>query len=194
MKTDIPKRIERSQEVSSAAAGRTGLRRITVESSDLQDGLREAMASVSAPVSVVTTMANGLPRGTTVSAFASLSMGPPMVLISLNRDSELLATIRDTRTFGLNVLSSTQSEMALKFAQKGGVSKFVSVEWKLEGGVPRLPGTCGFAAGEVSEFVDGGDHVILLGLVLLADGSPLPPLTYHRRSFGTHTPHVRPGT
>jgi len=82
----------------------------------LQGAFRAAMASVCTPVSVVTTLADGLPHGTTVSAFVSLSMQPPMVLVSLDLGSDLLALIRQTGRFGLNVLSSSQTGLALNFA------------------------------------------------------------------------------
>ena len=54
-----------------------------------QQAFRGAMGAVATPVSIVTTTL-GLPHGTTVSAFASLSLAPPMVLVSLQHDSELL--------------------------------------------------------------------------------------------------------
>lgn len=78
----------------------------------LQDTFREVMASVCTPVSVVTAMSDGLPYGTTVSAFASLSMRPPMVLLALDRGSDLLSVVRETRYFGLNVLGREQSDIA----------------------------------------------------------------------------------
>ncbi|MFG1950473.1 flavin reductase [Micromonospora sp. NPDC048830] len=61
------------------------------------------------PVPVVTAMSCGLPHGTTVSAFAPLSMDPPMILVSLSRNSDLLAVVRTTRCFGVNMLASEQS-------------------------------------------------------------------------------------
>ncbi|MCT7660697.1 flavin reductase family protein [Mycobacterium deserti] len=152
----------------------------------VQAGFREVMAGVCTPVSIVTAMADQQPHGTTVSAFASLSMDPPMVLVSLDRGSELLEMIRATKLFGLNVLSSAQSAEALTFARKGGVAKFAGVPWEVDGGVPRLTDVAGFLVGEVTEFVEGGDHVIVLGLVLTADSVPISPLTYHGRVFGTH--------
>ena len=155
-------------------------------SSELQTTFRKVMAGVCTPVSVVTAIADGLPHGTTVSAFASLSMEPPMVLVSLACASELLAMIRESGTFGLNVLSSSQSALALKFATKGGVGKFAGVRWDVEVGVPRLPGAGGFLACDVAQFVEGGDHVVVLGLVRAADTASGPPLTYHARVFGTH--------
>ena len=148
---------------------------------------RDALAAVCTPVCVVTTEADGTPHGTTVSAFTALSLDPPMVLVSLDRGSDLLALIRQTGHFGLNVLSSKQSAVALNFARKG-VAKFDGVEWHSEQGVPRLPESSAFLACEVGEMADGGDHVVVFGVVHKADGSGDPPLTYHQRSFGTHAP------
>lgn len=152
----------------------------------LQTAFREVMASVCTPVSVVTTLSGGLPHGTTVSAFASLSMDPPMVLVSLDRGSELLALVRESGRFGVNVLGSSQSQLALNFARKGGTGKFTGVKWDLAGGVPRIPGTGGFLACWVTDLVSGGDHVVVLGQVQAAETAAVPPLTYHARSFGTH--------
>jgi flavin reductase (DIM6/NTAB) family NADH-FMN oxidoreductase RutF len=154
--------------------------------SALQDRFRAVMASVCTPVSVVTSLDDGLPHGTTVSAFASLSMDPPMVLVSLDRGSDLLGIIRASGRFGLNVLGSNQSQLALNFARKGGVGKFAGVPWEVEGGVPRIPGAGGFLACAVDRLIDGGDHVVVLGTVLTADTVEGPPLTYHARVFGTH--------
>ena len=51
---------------------------------------RDLMAGVCAPVTVVTTMTNGVPRGATVSSFASLSLNPPLVSVAFDRGSALL--------------------------------------------------------------------------------------------------------
>ncbi|WP_051047344.1 flavin reductase family protein [Nocardia asiatica] len=144
------------------------------------------MASVCTPVSVITAMGDGLPYGTTVSAFASLSMTPPMVLVSLDRASRLLTVIRETEQFGVNVLSSGQAGLAGVFATKSGTDKFAGVEWFEETSVPRLPEATGFLSCTATQFVDGGDHVVVLGAVRAAEHAVRAPLTYHRRIFGTH--------
>ncbi|WP_246629828.1 flavin reductase family protein [Modestobacter lapidis] len=156
------------------------------ERPDLQTRFREVMAGVATPVSVVTAMGDGLPHGTTVSAFASLSMEPPMVLVSLDRGSDLLALVRDTHRFGVNVLGADQSELALAFARKGGTGKFNGVRWEVDSDLPRLPGAPGWLACEVAQLVEGGDHVVALGTVVAADTVHGQPLTYHGRLFGTH--------
>lgn len=152
---------------------------------EVQDNFRQLMASVCTPVSVATALDVDRPHGTTVSAFASLSMQPPMVLVSLDRGSDLLEIVRRTGRFGLNVLGADHAALALAFARKGE-DKFADVEWQLHEQVPRIVGTAGWLACRATTFVDGGDHIVVLGDVLFAESIPGPPLTYHERAFGTH--------
>lgn len=151
----------------------------------LRLALRDAMAAVCTPVAVVTTMAGTRPYGTTVSAFASLSMEPPMVLVSLDQRSGLLAEIRRTRGFGLNVLSSDQAQLAQIFA-RSGADGFATTSWVAHAGVPRLPGATSFVVCQVPQLIRAGDHVLVLGLVCDAETGPGSPLTYHRRAYGSH--------
>lgn len=146
---------------------------------------RDVMAGVCTPVSVVTAFEGKRPHGTTVSAFASLSMNPPMVLVALDRNSDLLQLVHDSGSFGVNVLSSEQAELATRFARKGS-TKFDHVPWFEASGVPRLHGVSGWLACSVNGLVDGGDHVIALGSIGAAERLPAAPLTYHDRVFGTH--------
>jgi len=152
----------------------------------LAEDFRDVMAGVCTPVSVVTTMDGARPHGTTVSAFSSLSMRPPMVLVALDRNSELLALVRRSGRFGLNVLACGQSGLAKRFAGKGN-AKFDGVEWAPANGLPRLPGVTAWLACSVAEVVEGGDHLVVLGEVEAAQRGLAPPLTYHARTFGTHS-------
>lgn len=146
---------------------------------------RDAMAEVCAPVTVVTALVDGRPHGTTVSAFASLSLEPPMVTVALDRRSHLLALVRREGRLGVNVLGSGQDALAVQFARKG-VDKFEGVAWTSERGLPRLDRAIAWLDCSVASVVEGGDHVIVLARVHSADVTPAPPLTYHRRGFGTH--------
>ncbi|MGY1602480.1 flavin reductase family protein [Geodermatophilus sp. SYSU D00815] len=146
---------------------------------------REVMAGVCTPVSVVTVLRHGRPHGTTVSAFASLSMAPPMLLVALDRGSELLARLAVGRPFGVNVLGAGQADLAAAFARKGP-DRFAGARWVTDTGAPRLTGSPGWLACTVAQLVDGGDHVVVLGDVVRAAAADGPPLTYHARTFGTH--------
>ncbi|KAF0960865.1 MULTISPECIES: flavin reductase family protein [unclassified Rhodococcus (in: high G+C Gram-positive bacteria)] len=156
-------------------------------SSSVQETFKDVMAHVATPVAVVTSMDGGLPFGTTVSAFTSLSMTPPMVLVSLDRGSETLELITASKKFGLNVLGRDQQVIALKFAKKGGIGKFQGVRWDVEHDLPRIAGAAGWIACHVEQLVEGGDHVVVLGNVVAAENNYSEPLTYHRRVFGTHS-------
>jgi flavin reductase (DIM6/NTAB) family NADH-FMN oxidoreductase RutF len=162
---------------------------VSGELSDLQVAFRSAMAGVCTPVSVVTTVEGGRPHGTTVSAFTSLSMSPPMVLVSLDTGSDLLGMVRRTRTFGVNVLASGQSALALRFARKGP-DKFHLADWSEQRGAARLTGAAAWVACTVAEIIAGGDHLILLGDVVEVEATQTEPLTYHARTFGTHLRHA----
>jgi flavin reductase (DIM6/NTAB) family NADH-FMN oxidoreductase RutF len=153
----------------------------------VQETFKDVMAHVATPVAIVTSMDGGLPVGTTVSAFISLSMTPPMVLVSLDKGSETLRLITESNKFGLNILSSDQQGTALKFAKKGGVGKFNGVRWDIADQLPRIVGAAGWVACHTSQMMEGGDHMIVLGEVVAAEHQDSEPLIYHRRAFGTHS-------
>lgn len=153
---------------------------------ELQTLFKSAMAGVATPVSVVTAIKDGKAHGTTVSAFASLSLNPPMVMVALDRNSDLLSILRETGEYGVNLLGVEHSEWASAFARKGP-DKFTGIPWTVENGLPRLVGSTWLAC-SVESLVDGGDHVIALGSVLNIDLGESKPLSYYQRTFGTHAP------
>lgn len=154
----------------------------------LQEAFRTAMGNVAAAVSVVTTYADATPYGATVSAFASLSMDPPMMLVSLTSTSSLLARLAVGAPLGVNVLAAHQSPVAGRFARPAA-DRFAGLGWTLDDGAPRLAETHAWAALRVARLVPAGDHTLVLGDVVAATADERTPLTYHRRSYGTHHPH-----
>jgi len=152
---------------------------------------KESMARVSSAVAVVTTMTHAGPHGTTVSAFMSLSVSPPMIVVSLDSASELLSRIRVISRFGVNVLSHDQVDVARAFARKGS-EKFAGVRWVRDRGLPRLDGVASWLSCSAARLVKGGDHILVLGVVEAAEVADGLPLTYQARSFGTHAPLVVP--
>ncbi|MFJ5956465.1 flavin reductase family protein [Paenarthrobacter sp. NPDC092416] len=150
------------------------------------DNFRAAMARVATPVSVVTSLCAGTAHGSTVSAFLSLSLAPPMLLVSLDAASNLLSSLSVGSPIGVNVLASDQREFARRFAVKS-TDKFAGIQWTLTAGVPRLPGLHIWMAGRVSDIRPAGDHALVLVDIeetSLGQGSPL---TYWRGAFGTHS-------
>lgn len=155
---------------------------------------RQLMSLVCGPVVVVTTMSEGEPAGTTISAFASLSAQPRMIMLALDQTSRLLGKIGATERFGVNILGVGQEELAARFATKRD-DKFDGVGWTACAGLPRLSGTSGWASCKTERFVPGGDHIIVIGEVdsVSSDDSDRPPLVYGRRTFGAHSGLVTGG-
>jgi hypothetical protein len=76
---------------------------------DLQT-FRDLMAGIYAPVTVVTTAKDDNPYGATVSAFAPLSLDPPMVTVALDRSSKLLAQTLQVGRFGVTCWQGTRTK------------------------------------------------------------------------------------
>ncbi|MFL1380807.1 flavin reductase family protein [Nocardiopsis protaetiae] len=147
---------------------------------------RDAMAAVCAPVTVVTTLVEGVPHGATVSSFTSLSLDPPLVTVALDRRSALLRRIRTAERFGVNLLGHGQDDLALLFARRGS-DRFGATAWHIDRGLPRLDGAAGWLRCDLHRTVEGGDHLLLFGLVTGVGRAELPPLVYAHRTFGTHS-------
>jgi flavin reductase (DIM6/NTAB) family NADH-FMN oxidoreductase RutF len=155
------------------------------------DEFRSVVTHLARGVSVVTCALDGQPYGATVSAFESLSMNPPMMLVALNRHSGLLHIILQTRRFRINVLSAGQQEIAARFASKLSPDRFIGRGWKYDGGLPLLFDAQAWVTCALDEALDGGDHVILLGYVKDAAAQPRPPLVHCARTYGTYSPCKR---
>ena len=140
-------------------------------------------------VSVLAVDNDGDRMGVTVSSLVSLSLEPPMILVSLDLRSDLLKIIQETGRFGVNVLAVGQQPLATAFARKGA-DKFAGVAWYMDHDAPRLAGKGQWLVCATEQLVTAGDHVIVIGLVEHADTHSFEPLLYRQRSFGTVT-HMR---
>ena len=148
-----------------------------------RDEFKATLSSVPTGLTVVTTMnGDGRPHGTTVSAFSSLSLDPPLVLVALDRASDLLAQLRRTGRFGVNVLAEDQQDVGLACGRKGE-DKMEGLDWRDEDGLPRIADTVAWIACDVEELLPGGDHEIVVGLVTDCDTSDAGALIFHRRGF-----------
>lgn len=147
---------------------------------------RDLMAGVCAPVTVVTTTIDGVPHGATVSSFASLSLDPPLISVAFDRSSTLLGRIQQAGRFGVNLLGLAQDDLAMVFARRSE-DRFAGVDWHMSDGLPQLTEAAGWIDCDLYQTVEGGDHLLLFGLVVNSSHRALPPLVYAHRTFGTHS-------
>lgn len=149
---------------------------------------RDLMSRVCAPVTIVTTVDHDGPHGATASSFAALSQEPPLITVAFDRRSALLQRIRTSGRFGVNVLGHGQDDLAMVFASRGaGAGRFAGISWHYDSGLPRVDGSAGWVSCDLFDTVEGGDHLLLFGLVTRMSKAELPPLVYAHRTFGTHS-------
>ena len=139
------------------------------------------MGQFATGVAVVTTRG---PAGLTTNAFTSLSLDPMLVLVCLDHESRTLAAVREHRRLAVNVLSSSQQDIAERFSGKAThQEKFQDVGCREELGVPVLDGTVAWVAGEVVNLISGGDHVIAIASVEAGDAPGGEPLLFHAGEY-----------
>ncbi|HYJ90156.1 MAG TPA: flavin reductase family protein [Pyrinomonadaceae bacterium] len=150
-----------------------------------QEQFRAALGSFASGVTVVTTRdANGKLLGITVSAFCSVSLDPPMVLICIEKTAGSHYAFEESNVFVVNVLREGESAMSERFASQDE-DKFIGVNFKPGiDGVPVLSDALAVLECRVKFSYHGGDHSIFIGEVenvLLDNGKPL---LYFRSHYG----------
>lgn len=141
------------------------------------DDFRSALSRFPSGITVVTSRAaTGDPHGITVSAFCSVSLNPPLILVCIEKTTGSHVAITDTGSFIVNILAAGQDEMSERFSLPRS-DKFEGVKYHAGvGGVPILTDTLVMLECRVENAFDGGDHTIFVAVVenvSIRDGEPL---------------------
>ncbi|NDJ33623.1 MAG: flavin reductase family protein [Chloroflexi bacterium] len=157
---------------------------------------KAAMARFTAGVTVVTTLhENEIPIGVTATAFSSVSLEPPLVLICIGKGLFTLDCIEACGVFAVNFLKRDQLEWGQLFAgmiPNRDDDRFAEIAVETaETGAPVLPGVLGWVDCQLYNKIDAGDHVVFIGEVLAAHVSDGMPLAYFDRQWVTVTPVSR---
>jgi flavin reductase (DIM6/NTAB) family NADH-FMN oxidoreductase RutF len=106
----------------------------------------------------------------TVTSVSSLSVDPPTLIVSINRESSSWPLIKRYGFFGVNILTADQIDIAERFTGKGGLKgadRFVGAEWTTRAsGVPLLVDALAAVDCEVEDIVERHSHAIVIGRVL----------------------------
>jgi flavin reductase (DIM6/NTAB) family NADH-FMN oxidoreductase RutF len=129
--------------------------------------LREVMRRFPAPVAVVTTELDNERFGLTVGSLVSLSLAPPLVGISIGKDSSSHEPIRRAGAWAASLLSSEQTALAQHFARSGipPVAMWAGVEVREGSRGPLVEGALGWLECRTISEHEAGDHTILVGEV-----------------------------
>ncbi len=153
---------------------------------------KDVMAQWASGVTVVTTVCEGDVHGLTVSSFISVSLHPPMVLVSIGNELTTRDCLERSGVFAVNLLGTDRIEWGLRFAGMipGVTDRFAGIEWQTAvTGSPILPGVLAWLDCEIRYAYPGGDHTLFVGEVLhgAARSAPGHPLMYYHRQWGQFT-------
>ena len=146
---------------------------------------RSVLAQWTSGVAIVTSQHEGRVQGMTVSAFSSVSLEPPLVLVCADKSSNTNEIIQTSKVLGVSVLAEDQQDLSRRFSSKK------DEERRFEGlacspgstGCPRIPGALAWLDCRVVQAVEAGDHVVYIAEVDSAQVSDGRPLLYFRSHY-----------
>lgn len=158
---------------------------MTVSSSDF----KAALSRWPSGVTVVTVPEGDGHRGTTVSAFSSVSLDPPLVLVAPSNDSGFLAVLsRGATVFAVNILAASQAHVSrlCAGADRSGLGQVAYTVGA--NGCALIDGALVQMECSVQSIVPAGDHHVVFGLVSRVLYSNDSPLVYWSRQYGVFAP------
>jgi 3-hydroxy-9,10-secoandrosta-1,3,5(10)-triene-9,17-dione monooxygenase reductase component len=148
------------------------------------DAFRRVAGRFATGVTIVTTLAGGTPWGLTVNSLTTVSLDPPLVLVSVSKRARAYAALARSRRFAVNVLADGQAPLARLFASLAE-DKFDGVEYRRSpGGQPLIRGIHAWLdCAVVRTHAGGRTHTLFIAEVRAAAGGRGRPLVYHRRRY-----------
>lgn len=148
------------------------------------DTFRSILGRFAAGVTVVTLRdAAGNDHGMTVSAFASASLEPPLVLACIGNDSQMHPVLAEARSFGVSILSSAQEALSRRFSDPLP-DRFDGIGYQRgKSGVVLLDDSLATLDCTLLDRHPAGDHTIILGQVEAGSVRHATPLLYYRGGY-----------
>jgi flavin reductase (DIM6/NTAB) family NADH-FMN oxidoreductase RutF len=148
------------------------------------DEFRSVLGRFPSGVTVVTTTsADGSDEGMTVSAFCSVSLEPPLVLICIEKNASAYEALTNAPQFVVNVLSAEQEQIARRFSIVD-IDRFEGVGFsRSRNGIAVLDDVLAVIECKRVALHDAGDHTIIVGKVEAGRTENGTPLLYYRGGY-----------
>jgi flavin reductase (DIM6/NTAB) family NADH-FMN oxidoreductase RutF len=156
-----------------------------VEELDIGEGagdpvaeFRRTLGMFPTGVTIITTQAEGQVHGMTANAFMSVSLRPPLVLISVDRRAKMNSLLHEGSRYGISVLGDEQEALSDHFAGRV-LDDPPEARFLLVRETPLVDGAVAHIVARVVRSYWGGDHSLFLGQVEFARSRPGAPLLFH---------------
>ncbi len=144
--------------------------------------LKRAVRQFASGVTIVAAVHEGVPHGMTASSFASVSLEPPLILVSMEERSRTRELITQSGRFAVNILRLDQAGLAQTFARTGDKS-FDDIPHTVSDGFAFLDDAVANLGCITVTIAPGGDHDIFIAEVVATRVAGGDPLVYHGRSY-----------
>jgi flavin reductase (DIM6/NTAB) family NADH-FMN oxidoreductase RutF len=145
---------------------------------------RKVLSSYPTGVAIVTCRDGaGQPAALTINSFASLSLTPPLVLWSIEKNSDQFDAFAQATHYAVNILAEGHGELARHFATHRG-DKFDGIDhYHGIQKLPLLPDCCASLQCRIVDRVEAGDHIVMIGEVIEMDKGNASPLVFHQGQY-----------
>ena len=149
------------------------------------DSFRSVLGRFASGITVVTTLdGEGRDVGMTVSAFASVSLHPPLISVCVDHEASMFHALRHAERFGVNILSSEQEALSRRFADIESTHRFDGLGYERgESGVVLLEDALAHLECLRVAQHDAGDHTLFIGEVERVSAQDARPLLYYRGGY-----------
>jgi flavin reductase (DIM6/NTAB) family NADH-FMN oxidoreductase RutF len=150
---------------------------------------RQVLGRFATGVTVITVCKDGVKRGMTANAFTSVSLDPPLILVSVDKRADTHQLMLEADAFCVNILCEHRREWSDWWAGKApkGEDQFTGIPHATKvTGSPVLDDCLGFIDCKVWARYDGGDHTLFVGEVQEAeinDDPNLKPLLFYASQY-----------
>jgi flavin reductase (DIM6/NTAB) family NADH-FMN oxidoreductase RutF len=148
------------------------------------DEFRSVLGRFPSGVTVVTTKDDdGSDEGMTVSAFCSVSLNPPLVLVCIEKNASAYEALTAASGFVVNILAANQEQIARRFSIVD-IDRFEGVGYsRSQNGFAVLDDVLGVIECASFAIHEAGDHTIIVGEVEAARAQTGTPLLYYRGGY-----------
>jgi flavin reductase (DIM6/NTAB) family NADH-FMN oxidoreductase RutF len=148
---------------------------------------RNALGRFATGVTVITSLEHDRPHGMTANAFVSVSLAPPLILVSLDNRSNMNRILPSSGRFGVSVLAEGQETLSLHFA--GRPQKDLEIPFVSRAGIPVIDKAIAHFVARVTDMYPAGDHTLYIGEVEHFEFREDRPLLFHAGTY-RRLPHA----
>lgn len=148
--------------------------------------LKQVMRNWTSGVAIVSSAYQGMYHGMTVNSFTSVSIEPPLIVLTLANNTRTCDLVKKSHEFGVTILSSLQKKISDRFAGKVGENddRFAGLEtFTIKSPALLISGGLAWVDCAVINEIDLGISTLFIAKVVASKTSQGDPLLYHDRDY-----------